>query len=99
MAYQIVWTQSAQQGLAQLVEYIASDDPIAAERFGLAIIEHVEQVSHHPKSGRVVPEFQITKLRELIFSPYRLIYEVGDEDDCIYVVRIWHAARGKPSLD
>ncbi len=99
MAYPIVWTETARNDLAQLVSYIASDDPVAAARFGEAIIDHIEQAALHPNSGRVVPEFQVETLRELILSPYRLIYEVHDETQKVYVVRLWHAARGHPVID
>lgn len=99
MDYQIVWTESAQEDLKQLVIYIAADDPIAAERFGLGLVDHVGQLSQQPWSGRKVPETNIEALRELIYSPYRVIYEIMNEEKIVYVIRVWHAARGEPPLD
>ena len=99
MDYRIIWTESAQADLKQLVTYIGGDDPISAERFGFGLVDHVEQVSQQPWSGRKVPETDIEELRELIYSPYRIIYEIYEDQKIVYVVRVWHAARGKPQID
>lgn len=99
MDYQIVWTESAREDLKQLVSFIAADDPIAAQRFGLRLVDHVEQASQQPWSGRKVPETNIEALRELIFPPYRIIYEIKDEEKTLHVIRVWHAARGEPEID
>lgn len=44
-----------------------------------------------PESGRVVPEFERPDLRELIESPYRLIYRV--RADTIEVIAVVHLRR------
>jgi toxin ParE1/3/4 len=99
MDYQVIWTESAQEDLKQLVGFIATDDPVSAERFGLGLVDHVGQASQQPWSGRKVPEANIEALRELIYSPYRIIYEIMDEEKIVYVIRVWHAARGEPNID
>lgn len=96
MDYQIVWTKSAQEDLKQIVSFIAVDNPSAAERFGVAFIDQVEQIAQFPWSGRRVPEKKTERLRELIYAPYRIIYEISGNQSIIYIVRIWHAARGQP---
>jgi len=48
--------------------------------------------------GRVVPEFDNGNIRELIETPYRLVYRIDESHESIEVVRIWHAARGKPEI-
>ncbi len=94
MDYSIDWAESALEDLKDLVCYIAADNPVAAERFGKAIIKRVEALSSFPRTGRVVPEFCDDLLREVIWAPYRIVYEVDDSLRCISVVRIWHGARG-----
>jgi len=49
-----------------------------------------------PYAGRRVPEEHDANVRELIVEPYRIIYEVSDSS--IDILRIWHAARGKPEM-
>jgi plasmid stabilization system protein ParE len=51
-----------------------------------------------PFLGRVVPEFKIKSIREIIHRPYRIVYRVGEEQELIEILRVWHAARGIPKL-
>jgi plasmid stabilization system protein ParE len=56
-------------------------------------------LQEHPRMGRVVPEFNKQDLREVIVSPYRIIYRLNDESKLIEVIRIWHAARDTPEVE
>lgn len=56
-----------------------------------AIIEHVQTLADNPEIGRVVPEFGEQRIRELIQSPFRVVYL--RERDSIHVVRIWRSER------
>ncbi|MCF6313541.1 MAG: type II toxin-antitoxin system RelE/ParE family toxin [Verrucomicrobiales bacterium] len=95
MDYSIDWSESALDDLKDLVCYIAADNPVAAEHFGEAIIKRVEALSSFPRAGRIVPEFSDDLLREVIWTPYRIVYEVNDTCYLISVIRIWHGARGE----
>ncbi|MDD5524247.1 MAG: type II toxin-antitoxin system RelE/ParE family toxin, partial [Smithella sp.] len=44
-----------------------------------------------PQSGRVVPEFNIENLREIIFAPFRIVYRL--DGNKIKIVRIWRSER------
>lgn len=99
MAFHVVWTQTATLDLKEIVQYIADDDPRIAKHFGLLIIEKIEEISQFPFSGRIVPEKKMKIIREIIFSPYRLVYELNVEDEIIYVIKIWHSARGPLKID
>lgn len=84
--------------LRDLVRFIAADDPATAERFGNRLISKVGTLSSFPRIGRMVPEYRDDHVRELILTPYRIIYEVDDEGSVVTVLRIWHGARGEPEL-
>ncbi|WP_240537038.1 type II toxin-antitoxin system RelE/ParE family toxin [Marinomonas flavescens] len=56
-----------------------------------AIIEHIETLSAHPDIGRVVPEFNDELVRELIHSPYRVVYL--REMKSIKIIRVWRSER------
>lgn len=45
MDFQVVWAESVQEDLKQLVSFKAADDPVSVERFGLGLVDHVEQAS------------------------------------------------------
>ena len=98
MACRIIWSRTAQRDLWSLVRYIARDSQPRAESFGCRIVARVEMLYEHPRLGRQVPEFNQPDLREVLVSPYRIVYRVKDEDQLVEIVRVWHAARDTPGL-
>ena len=54
-----------------------------------AIIDHVQTLAENPNIGRVVPEFEEERIRELIHSPFRIVYL--REHDSIHVIRVWRS--------
>ena len=88
----------AQADLAEIVEYIARDNPAAAARFGQELVAHTRRLEKFPAISRVVPEFQIQTLRELIHGAYRIVYQIDDAQKQVAVARFWHAARGTPEV-
>ena len=61
------------------------------DRVVAEIVERVETLADHPELGRVVPEFEQPSLRELIHSPFRIVYR--RDPDLVRVVRIWRGER------
>jgi plasmid stabilization system protein ParE len=55
------------------------------------IMAQTERLSLFPDSGRVVPEFGIEQLREIIYSPFRIVYR--REKDKVRIVRVWRSER------
>lgn len=55
------------------------------------IIGQIERLSPHPMSGRIVPEFNIKQLREIIHPPFRIVYRC--DKNKVRVVRIWRSER------
>ena len=44
------------------------------EHYVISIIDHIQTLSDNPDIGRIVPEFDEEKIRELIHSPFRIVY-------------------------
>ncbi len=95
MAFQVFVTEIANEDLAGLVRYIARDNPAAAERFGLALLEKLKLLREHPLLGRIVPERCKPNLREIIHHPYRIVYRVREREQVVKVLRFWHGAHDK----
>ena len=57
----------------------------------MAIIEPIETLSKHPDIGRVVPEFDDELIRELIHSPFRIVYL--HDSKSVNTIRIWRSER------
>jgi len=98
MGVKIVFTKPAITDLGGLVRFNARNDPQAAERLGFAIIAKTKTLVEFPWLGRVVPEFKIETIREIIHRPYRIVYRVDDGQKMVEILRVWHAARGTPII-
>ena len=98
MAYRLIWAPVARLDLKDLAAYIAEDNPTAARRFVRNLFQVVQRLSQFPESGRIVPEFNDSHIREVIRRPCRLVYRIKREEQTIEIVRVWHAARGIPKL-
>ena len=87
--YTLQWTQSAKDDLLDIVIRIKHDSPNIARE----VYERLKKTAHSsnffPLKGRVLPELLdegITYYRELIQSPWRIIYRVGS--DTVYIIAI-----------
>jgi toxin ParE1/3/4 len=58
------------------------------------LTRRVAQLVDHPHSGRIVPKYANTQLRELIEYPYRLIYRI--KLDRIDIIAVFHGAQLLP---
>lgn len=85
----VLWTLSAEQDRADIVELIANDNPLAAIRMDELFSAAVGRLAEHPLLGRTG---QIPGTRELIpHESYRLVYEV--RADTVWILTLVHTAR------
>jgi len=98
VAYRLIWAPVARLDLKDLAACIAEDNPTAARRFVRNLFQVVQRLSQFPESGRIVPEFNDSHIREVIRRPCRLVYRIKREEQTIEIVRVWHTARGIPKL-
>ena len=71
--------------------YAGQQAPEVGERLLREIVAHVERLADFPESGRVVPEFGLVQLREMIHPPFRIVYRF--DQDRVRVVRVWRSER------
>ena len=86
---QVLWTRTAREDLFEIIEYIKLDSVSIA----LQILEDIEagvsRLSDFPEHGRVVPELKeqnVYRYREIIASPWRVIYRA--DHDKVYVMAV-----------
>ena len=65
--------------------------PDIGERLVREVVSAVERLGGFPLSGRVVPEFGIAGLREIIQLPFRIVYRI--DGGRVRVVRVWRSER------
>lgn len=70
------WTVGARDDLREIVEYISHDSPTYAVATAGRMLDAVEQLRRHPRLGRVVPEYEDQRIRELVVGSYRIVYHV-----------------------
>jgi toxin ParE1/3/4 len=89
-----VWSPEAIDDLAALRAYIEQDNPAAAQRVALHIVQNVETlIAANPKigrPGRVPGTRELVVPRTPFIVPYRL---VGEK---IQILRVFHSARRWP---
>jgi len=65
--------------------------PDVGKRLAGEIIDQIERLADHPLSGRIVPEFNVERLREIIYPPFRIVYRFDKKR--VRIVRIWRSER------
>jgi addiction module RelE/StbE family toxin len=75
----VVWTDSAIYDLNDIGEFIAKDSERYAQLTVDRLFNSVDILEEHPRSGKMVPEFENDQIRELIRINYRIVYHLVDE--------------------
>jgi len=88
----IFFSESALSDLEDIrLYYLEEGVAHIGEEFIISIIKHTETLMVNPEIGRIVPEFQEKKIRELIHSPFRIVY-LREKTSC-HIVRVWRSER------
>ncbi len=85
-------SNSAYGDLEEIKEYYEEKGALQiGKQFVSSIIEHIQTLVDNPDIGRVVPEFGEKRIRELIHSPFRVVYL--RESNSIHIIRVWRSER------
>ena len=85
------WTTQAVEDVEAIRKFIANDSDVYADLVVERLVEAVERLELFPRSGRIVPELADPQFREIIESPYRIVYRVFDES--VEVLTVFRASR------
>ena len=89
---QITFAASAVKDLEEIREWYAEQQvPDVGERLLGEVVSQVERLADFPESGRIVPEFGVAHLREIIYPPFRIVYRF--DDIRVRIVRVWRSER------
>ena len=86
----VVFAEPAAADLDDIIDYIALDDPGAAEKVYQAIVTATARLGDFPNIGHAgrVPDTRELSVTSL---PYIVVYEVGD--GTVTILAVFHAAR------
>ena len=62
--------------LGRILNFIGKDSQFYAKEFVKKVFSMIDLIKKFPNLGRIVPEKQNSKIRELIYRTYRIIYQV-----------------------
>lgn len=96
MGFQIIFAPQAIERLSAIVEYIARDNPGAAERFGLELVDHTQILADFPELGKRYEKRR--NIRRLWCRPYFFYYQVNQESRTIEIMDYWHSAQQEPKF-
>ncbi len=90
--YGVIWSDIAEKDLIDIAEYISADSPSTALKSFKNVKQKASKLYSFPERGRVVPELRdqgIVQYRELIISPWRVIYRISEKS--VYVLSVLDA--------
>ncbi len=97
-AHRIRWAPVAFRDLDEIIDYIAAQDGTdAAVKAYLKLRKRAGALATHPARCRIVPELRsvgVTEYRELIVSPYRVLFRIVEAE-----VRIVGVLDGRRDLE
>ena len=96
MDYRLIYTKPAERDLEDIVRFIAQDDPRAAERVGLELIELAESLGKLPYRGVLLRSRP--GVRKVLQKNYLVLYRVDDPSRMVRIQRFWHAKRDQRRL-
>ncbi len=92
--YKVCWAEVAEEDLRAIIEYIRADNPSVAKDNLKKIRSKTSNLHSFPQRGRVVPELKeygIIQYRELVISPWRVIYRISEFD--VYILSVIDSRR------
>ena len=90
----VEWAQPASKDLENIIDYISQDNIDTAITIFEKIKSKCNTLNQFPDRGRIVPELKaygILSYRELIISPWRVIYRTSDQK--VYVLAVIDSRR------
>jgi len=85
------WTDNAREHLRAIHDYIYKSSPFYAKRVVDRLTNRSRQIGDFPQSGRIVPEYEMNQIREVIEGTYRIIYYI--KPDQIDILALIHGAQ------
>ena len=92
----LLWTPRARADLASIRAFIAQDSPYFADVVIGRILLATDRLERFPESGREVPEFPGSGLREIVHRPYRIVHRLVGEDE-VHILTVHHSSRRLPA--
>jgi len=74
----VIWSNESLKQLIEIEQFISKDNPERAIIFIDKLIDRGEKIKDYPFKGRIVPEFSINEIREVLEKSYRIVYRISE---------------------
>ena len=92
----VIWTEQARADLAAIRAFVSRDFPHYASVIISRIMAATDRLGPFPESGRAVPEFENPLVREVVHSPYRIVYRLVGIGE-VHVLTVHHSSESFPA--
>jgi len=96
MDFQVLYTEPALTDLEEVFAWSWERHSGSTERFGLALLNHIDLLKSFPRLGTPVKGFP--GIRRLLHSPFHVYYRLLPEQKRIEILHFWHISRKLPEL-
>lgn len=87
---EVVWSPQAIADVESIRDYISRDSPHFGSLVAQQIVDAFERLRTFPESGRIVPEFGESTVREVLWRNYRIVYR--SSPGAVEIVTVFHGA-------
>ena len=91
------WSNPSKQDLKQIYGFIAKDSTYYAQKVVSAIVEKSDTLNTFPYMGRIVPERNEERIREVLIYSYRIIYQINLDD--IEILALIHSKKDFSAIE
>ena len=89
---------AAERDILEIVAWIASENPVAAEGFRMALDKLSAIIGEHPQVGASKPHLASPPIRFLPIRGYPYVVVYTPDRDPPLIVRVLHGARDLPEI-
>jgi len=88
----LIWTAKAVDQVEEIGAFIEKDSPFQARRVVQLIVKETRKLREFSHLGKMIPEVQEDKYREIRFFSYRIFYKIINENQ-IAIIGVVHGYR------
>ena len=89
----VLWTDAAVAQLEAISDYVAQTSQEYARRVIDRLTKRSIQIGAFPFAGRMVREYELNEVREVIEGSYRIIYLIKEDEAQVEVLAVIHSSR------
>lgn len=89
---EIRWTEEAHRWLRDIHDYIAADNPDAAQKVVADIFEKAQLLRSFPEIGHKYRVEAEGEIRVLLYGHYRIAYLLRSSPGCVDILGVFHGA-------